>query len=862
MTQPLERLQQALTDRYLVERELGAGGMATVYLARDLRHDRDVALKVLRPELAAVLGAERFLAEIKTTARLQHPNILPLFDSGVADGLVFYVMPFLEGATLRHRLAEETQLALDDAIAIAKAVASALDYAHAKGVIHRDIKPENILFEGGQPVVADFGIALAVQHAGGNRLTETGLSLGTPGYMSPEQATGGKVDGRSDIYALACVTYEMLAGEPPHRGATAQAIIAKVVTERPAPLSSHRDTIPASVDAAVARALAKVPADRFATAGDFVAAMSNPAFGTARPPPLAKPGLSGPRLAGVVGLMVATGAVSWLAGRQGIDASTAEPVATEIKLPKGYQPAYGHGISPDGRTVVVRATIADTTRLLRRQLDRFDAEPIPGTEGATAALAFSPDGRWLVFATGASGVDLFKIATAWTSRPTPLGRAPFWIESVRWADNDTLYLAGLGTGIWSVGAGGDKFSQVTLPDSARGEQAHRSPLLRPDGSMLFGVMTERGNRVAISTPDRRTWTYLPAEAAGVPVAILPSGQLLLSGDGLRAVTLGPGAGIVGVPVVLSEAGTWFLVARNGAAVTFSAGSGSRRPVWVRRNGVVDSTTLRPGAYRWPRLSPDGTRLALGRTAEAVDRLEVLDVTTSRRAQLTSIQSGEPVWAPSGDRVVFWASGYRSNFLQIYARPADGSGTPELVFPTPFDANPTAWSPDGRTLLLATLDIGNYDVVAADLHGGLRTLAGGKGYQRGGRFSPDGRWVVYSSDESGRNEIYRVDYPAARRRLPISTEGGASPLWAPNGREIYYRLGDRVMAVTIGSGPDRKPGLPRELFRGDFFQDPNGDQSYDIAPDGRFLMLVEEATAATGIRVISNWRTVLDRLLPR
>ena len=256
------------------------------------------------------------------------------------------------------------------------------------------------------------------------------------------------------------------------------------------------------------------------------------------------------------------------------------------------------------------------------------------------------------------------------------------------------------------------------------------------------------------------------------------------------------------------------------------------------------------------------RLALGRTAEAGDRLEVLDVTTSRRAQLTSIQSGEPVWAPSGDRVVFWASGYRSNFLQIYARPADGSGTPELVFPTPFDANPTAWSSDGKTLLLATLDIGNYDVVAADLHGGLRTLAGGKGYQRGGRFSPDGRWVVYSSDESGRNEIYLVDYPAARRRLPISTEGGASPLWAPNGREIYYRLGDRVMAVTIGSGPDRKPGLPRELFRGDFFQDPNGDQSYDIAPDGRFLMLVEEATAATGIRVISNWRTVLDRLLPR
>src|SRR5881296_3388687 len=220
----LLQLKTSLRDRYEIEREIGAGGMATVYLARDLRHDRPVALKLLNPELGAVLGVERFLSEIRVTANLQHPNLLPLFDSGAANGLLFYVMPFVEGESLRARLDREKQLPVDEAIRVATAVASALDYAHSHGVIHRDLKPENILLQAGQPVVADFGIALAVSNAGGARITQTGLSLGTPQYMSPEQATGDRViDGRTDIYSLGAVLYEMLAGDPPHTGSTAQA---------------------------------------------------------------------------------------------------------------------------------------------------------------------------------------------------------------------------------------------------------------------------------------------------------------------------------------------------------------------------------------------------------------------------------------------------------------------------------------------------------------------------------------------------------------------------------------------------------------------------------------------------------------
>ncbi len=269
------RLQAALAHRYTIERELGAGGMATVYLARDLKHDRDVALKVLRPELAAVLGAERFLQEIHISARLDHPHILTLIDSGECDGFVWYVLPYVRGESLREKLTREKQLSIEEAVRIATQVASALDYAHRHGVVHRDIKPDNILLHEGEAVVADFGIALAVREAGGPRLTESGLSLGTPQYMSPEQATGGReLDARSDVYSLAAVVYEMLAGEPPHTGPTAQAVIAKLLTERPTRIRTVRDTVPEGIDTAVAKALAKVPADRFGGAAEFATALA------------------------------------------------------------------------------------------------------------------------------------------------------------------------------------------------------------------------------------------------------------------------------------------------------------------------------------------------------------------------------------------------------------------------------------------------------------------------------------------------------------------------------------------------------------------------------------------------------------
>jgi len=396
-------LNAALAGRYVVEREIGAGGMATVYLARDLRHQRPVALKVLDRDLGAALGAERFLSEIRVTASLQHPNLLALFDSGdvtAGDGSVclFYVMPFVEGETLRRRLIREKLLPVDEAIRIATTIASALDYAHRHGVVHRDLKPENILFHDGQPLVADFGIALAVSSAAGPRMTQTGLSLGTPQYMAPEQAMGDRtIDARADIYALGTVTYEMLTGEPPFTGPTAQAVAAKVITERASAVTLSRTSVPVHVDEAIARALEKLPADRYQTAAEFAKAISAPMTGERR---ATRPSwvrdwrsISALTLAGAAcaAVVVAT---------RGRGAPGVIPViSSSLVFPAAEAPSVDRGfaVAPDGsRLAYVTATAVDGARLWIKSFDDGTEHPIPGTEGALEPF-WSPDGASIGF---------------------------------------------------------------------------------------------------------------------------------------------------------------------------------------------------------------------------------------------------------------------------------------------------------------------------------------------------------------------------------------------------------------------------------------------------------------------------------
>jgi hypothetical protein len=444
----MTRLIAALADRYRVERELGAGGMATVYLAQDLKHDRQVAIKVLRPELAAVIGAERFLSEIKTTANLQHPHILPLFDSGAADSFLFYVMPFIEGESLRDRLTREKQLPIADAVRIATEIAGALDYAHRHNVIHRDIKPENVMLHDGQALVADFGIALAASKAGGSRMTETGMSLGTPHYMSPEQAMGQReITPRSDVYALGAMTYEMLLGEPPFTGPTAQSIVAKVMTEKPAPLIARRERIPPPVEDAVLTALEKLPADRFASAAEFASALTR-GRAAGQPGGTTRRMSAAPRFRGarrgvrpIALVLVTLGLMAgayWLGRRD--RARAVPPISFGQSVKVTWDPGLEilPAISPDGKSVAYASGTTINMRIYVRPVaGGRSIQLTDDTAGVQSHPRWSPDGTRILFL--AAGGVLSAPAAGGPARPElPPGRPTPILSAAYSPDGKTI----------------------------------------------------------------------------------------------------------------------------------------------------------------------------------------------------------------------------------------------------------------------------------------------------------------------------------------------------------------------------------------------------------------------------------------
>jgi serine/threonine-protein kinase len=463
MSDLVTRLNTALEGRYHIERELGEGGMATVYLADDVKHERKVALKVLKPELAAVVGAERFLAEIKTTASLQHPHILPLHDSGEADGFLFYVMPYVEGETLRDRIDREKQLPVDEALGIAIAVAGALQTAHDEGIVHRDVKPANILLSRGEPLVADFGIALAVGAAGGNRLTETGLSVGTPYYMSPEQATGDQIVGpASDTYALGCVLYELLVGEPPYLGNTAQAVLGKIIQGAPVSATSVRKSIPPNVDAAIRKALERIPADRFTSTRDFAKALADPGF---RHGEVAGVGDSGSPWNRLTRGFAATTAVLATALGWAVLQPDPPPLPAPIErfslaVAEGQTPDEQLNVSPDGSMMVYRA-MNETGRpqLYLRQWDNLDPVPIPDTEGDLHDPVISPDGQEVAYVQD----GLLKVAPLRGGLVRTL--ADQAVCCSRWGVDGYLYFSPVGRTIRRVPIAGGEVEQVTARET-------------------------------------------------------------------------------------------------------------------------------------------------------------------------------------------------------------------------------------------------------------------------------------------------------------------------------------------------------------------------------------------------------------
>ncbi len=849
MSDAAVRLAAALTDRYRIERELGAGGMATVYLAHDLRHERDVAIKVLHPDLGAALGGERFLSEIRTTARLQHPHILPLLDSGDADGLLYYVMPLVTGETLRARLERERQLPVDDAVRIAREVADALGYAHGLGVIHRDIKPENILLQGGHALVADFGIALAVQTAAGQRMTQTGLSLGTPQYMSPEQAMGERgIDARSDVYALGAVTYEMLVGEPPFTGPSVQAIVARLITEEPRGISAQRKAVPENVEAAVMHALEKLPADRFATAAGFGAALADGAVPRARTTVMrSAPRASQRRGAltmlaiGAGGIAIGLAAGSLLSSR----GQRAAPPVLRYAIPLTDSTAVNEASSgvlayaPDGS----RFAYVSRAGLMIRSLDQLEPVPVPGGARGDSPF-FSPDGAWLGFTEGAR---LLKVSLA--------GGDPVVIcESCsgyqfQWGTDDTVRYHTAPPGnlnsrvLMAVSARGGPPRELANPHSSA--EAYRGPILVPGTrTVLFGLFTGNTSRLAaldlgtgrITRFDQPGFTPQWVDAGFVVVGTASGSLLAIPFDRKRLRPAGPAITIARDVAQPDAFAARSGVSRSGAIVYTQGGGALRRDLLiVSRSGQVSRIPGTPRIFANPRISPDGRRLAIGigDPTTLTHDVWVVDLTQYTWSRLTTDGlSNRPIWTPDGRRII-----YSSND-DLWWIPSDGSGKPDSLLVangSRFGGTVTA---DGRTLIFAESgsDRAGIRRLVFDSAPASEQLLSGSFGEAAPALSPDGRWLAYQSDETGRAEVYVRPYPGLGARVSISLQGGSEPAWAPDGRELFYRAGDSLVAVTLDAGAALAVTARRTLFTGSFMS--GGDfREYDVAPDGnRFIFL--------------------------
>jgi serine/threonine-protein kinase len=852
MPELITRLQTALSDRYRLEREIGAGGMATVYRAQDLRHDRRVALKVLRPELAAVIGGERFLQEIKTTANLQHPHILGLIDSGETEHQLWYVMPFVQGESLRDRINREKQLPVDDAVRLVSEVASALDYAHRHGVIHRDIKPENILLHDGRALVADFGIALAASKAGGTRMTETGMSLGTPQYMSPEQAMGEReITARSDVYALGCVLYELLVGEPPFTGPTPQAIVAKVLTGEPAPLRAERKTVPPHVEAAVLQALQKLPADRFASAADFAAALGNPAFTsphTAARVVVRAPSRRMARLPWAL-LLAAIGFIAFEQLRPKAPPPPPPVQRFDILLPENAQWVGDIlsvlALSPDGTLLAYNGQDSSGhRRLYLRPLDRPDPVPVQGSEDGQFPF-FSPDGRWVGYRVGDRLVKSpVKGGSPETICQTKGGGMGTWLESNVVVFTDS-------TGLRQCSTTGPVTTLLPSGPAEAFSFAHGMP---GDRGVLFSIQRGPVDRLAVF--DLRTKAVKSLDIVGSDPRYVATGHLVYANaDGLiRAVPFDPERlAATGEPVIIPEAArvefgvAVMALSRTGTMVLAPRSTPQRALELVDRSGRAERLNARVGEFSDPRFSPDGRRIALsmGGNIWLLDRAQG----TLTRLSFDSAAS-RPAWSADGRRVAYLRLIGRMSDLRLIN--ADGSNSAQSL---PGLGNFEPWevlfTPDGNSVVVRTVErSGSRDIWLLPLDSTRQPvpLLRSPANEVAPALSANGRWLAYVSNESGRAEVYVRSFPNLGERFAVSLDGGTEPVWSPRGGELFYRSGPLLIAAEVRAGPTFAVLRRTPLFSGASYEVDLTHQVYDVAPDGAHFVMVRNLGGTSHLTV--------------
>ena len=882
MSNPVERLAAALSERYRIESQLGAGGMATVYLAEDLKHHRRVAVKVLRPELAAVLGAERFLKEIEVTANLQHPHILPLHDSGEADSFLYYVMPYVEGESLREKLNRDKQFGVEETVEIAKGVAAALDYAHRQGVIHRDIKPENILLHDGQPVVADFGIALAVSAAAGSRMTETGLSLGTPYYMSPEQATADRdITGRSDIYSLACVTYEMLAGEPPYTGPTVQAVLAKVITEKPRWLTVQRDTVPPHLDAAVRKALEKLPADRFATAKQFADALTDARLApvTARVETAAEPERrrSIRRAAlpwGLIGALTVTVIVLALMQMGQPPTGIRETIRFVVRLPPTQElnrDVPQLALSRDGTRLAI--SVHGGGVVLRDLADPGVQLLVSGTDELNPF--FSPDGKSVAFLSDLEQ-QLRRVSLGGGS-PTRIAGDVALLFGGTWGPGDTIvYAPRVSGGLWMVSAEGGSPEQLTVPDPSTGELGHWYPQILPGGKkVLFSTYRSPIDSARIEVLDLETRKRTVVVTGGVFGRYVPTGHIVymryetmwavpfdldrLRRTGSRELLL------EGVAYSAPDAEGGFAISDNGtlAYIKASVWDVERTMVWVDRDGTERPVIDAWGRYGVPAISPDGGRVAFMRSAQGKSDIWVYDLarggSPSRVTRSDRLVRGA-LWTRDGTRLIYHVE---QTHFDLFWRDWEASAPEQMLLMSDVDKNPSSISPDRRELAFTVTDE-TRDIWLMPLEGARtpHVFRATEHNELHPVFSPDGRWIAYRSNESGDDEIWLQSYPdTSGGRHQITTDGGQGPRWGSAG-ELFYHNDAKLMAVQIDLASGL-PGTPIVLFDAPYVYEDGPYVNYDVTPDGHTFLMVKPRPGVErrDVVVVLNWFEELKRKMP-
>ena len=826
MSDLIARLNAALEGRYRIERQLGEGGMATVHLADDLRHERKVALKVLKAEVAAVVGAKRFLAEIKTTANLQHPNILPLFDSGDADSFLFYVMPYVEGESLRERLDRERQFPVDEAVRIARDLAEALDYAHAHGVIHRDVKPANILLQAGKPVVSDFGIALALGASGAGRLTETGLSLGTPHYMSPEQATGdSSVGAAADIYALGCVLYEMLVGEPPYTGSTPQAVLGKIVTGDAPSARAERTSVPANVDAAIRRAMERIPADRFTAARDFGAALTDQGF---QHGPMAQgvasPGRAGPwrwLTLAFASLAALFGAIAgWSLLRPEPSPRVGRFV---IPLPQdiGLQTNGGSAValSPDGSQVVFAGESGGVSRLWRRPLDELTATPIPGTEDARTPV-FSPDGNAVAFISGGR-----LMIVSLTGAP-PLTLVEEGVANgpsgLAWSQDGWLYFRPADQGV--IGRvsvdGGGAWESVT---AGSGQDLHPDAI--PGGrGLLFTRAAEIFLLDLQSREERRLFEGGTARYAASGHIVYTSGDGTLQAVPFEADRLrvtGAARPLFGGVQTNASAGGQLALSRTGTLlyVEGTANQGlALAEVDLEGNRRLLPLAPRDYSRFGPIWSPDGQSVAFA-SFQQIYTYDTSLNTTPRQITFEG-QNVAPVFSPDGRRIAFSSSRDGTRGFDLFVKDLAEDHPPRSLLDMDGFQLATQWVTDTVLVFESANERGVRDLWILDVSEPespearpYLTSEADLGHMV---VSPDGRLAAYSSDESGRDEIYVRRFPDPGERTIVSRDGGTIAFWAPDGSTLYYgrSVGRQFFAARM-----RRDPVPSVLSTSALFAEP-------------------------------------------